>query len=288
MSRRHDPGAAAPPDSLYDGATSTYHVPERFQEPSRADAAEAHRRRVAAALIEALEIASATPATPPDPRKTWEKLQFDWPDVSAAELDALRLAVVAGGPLSLDAFPLTTQLLSAVEEGATAQPPQAQNAQPGGEVQQRRAESWAKRVAYQHLAAALFTSVLTLLQMTEEDATARLCHLAGPVSGADDEGMGLEEPEVGNGNGIATGAPFASKRDGEGGSDSSDWEDIPIAPQIMPASQPTAGLPADLGSKMKWLLSHFSWTMLDLPGVWSEAKLTGESFLRSSGCFIIR
>lgn len=286
MSRRADSRTDEHNMSLVDGSASTYRVPERVQVPrSGPERGAAEHRRVTEALIKALEEASAAPAAPASPRRTYEKLQFDWPDVTPSELDCLRQAVLKDLPAALALFPVTTNLVSAIEEGAQVHARAQHASSPGKSTslqqQVESAEQRAVRLAYQRLAAAILTCVLQLLQMPDDYAASRLRQLAVPVSA-----LAVGEADVwqadgdGDGDGsahVVDGAPLGNDRDHDG-SESSDWEDLPHPPSTIPChktTHDTASHATDVGEKLSWLLSRFGWNMLDLPGVWSETNLTG-------------
>ena len=265
-------------------AGGTYRVPERVPPVSRPPA-KSRTDSFAAELIQALEEAAAAPAVPVSPHQTWGKLQFDWPDVSAVELEAVARALL-GNPLSaLDAFPLSETLVLTVEDCARPRAPRPGKPAVVVELATRAVveeeAQLAVRLAFQRLAAALLTCLSHLAGMPEEQAAGKLLKLkcAAPVledqghGGVDVAGAESHPPHGNTDNEAAEDAH---------GSDSSDWEDFVVPPTSWPVPHPQAGdaadaapTAADAATKLSWLLSRFSYRMVDLPGVWAEAKLTG-------------
>ena len=277
MSRRPDPRQTA----LNGGGT--YRVPERVQ--PRAPVTRSNDS-FAAELILALEEAAAAPAAPVSPHHTWGKLQFDWPDVSAVELEAVARALLSGNPAAaLDAFPLTETLVCTVEDCARPRATRPGKLTAGVELARAAGEQEAQlavRLAFQRLAASLLTCVSHLVGLTEEQAAAKLLKLTCTAPVLDDRGHDdVEDADSPQVHGSAADAAHEASQEAHG-SDSSDWEDIVPPSSAWPVPQPQAadaadGTPAaaDVGTKLSWLLCRFSYRMLDLPGVWAEAKLTG-------------
>jgi hypothetical protein len=268
------------------GGGGTYRVPERVPPVSR-PTAKSRTDNFAAELILALEEAAAAPAAPVSPHQTWGKLQFDWPDVSAVELEAVARALLDSPRAALDAFPLSETLVLTVEDCARPRAPRPGKPAVVVELATRAAVEeearLAVRLAFQRLAAALLTCLSHLAGMTEEVAATKLQQLkcgAAPV--VEDQGhpggdeAGADTPPA------PGGADNEAAQDAHG-SDSSDWEDFLVPPSsAWPGPNPQAGdaagatpTAADAGTKLAWLLSRFSYRMVDLPGVWAEAKLTG-------------
>jgi len=222
------------------------------------DGDESSRRAFTSALVKALDDARAAAAQQrPSAAAAWRKLQYDYPLLSAGEVDELSFALRGGGAAALRELPLTEPLARAAAEGA------ARAAAP---------DQLPLRRAYQRLAAQLFAATpLLLLREGEAAAAALLQRLHLPPEEAEAEAS--EESAAAAERGEA--GEEAAEREAGGGSDSDDWQPLHAAPAREPPPPPPPPPPAPVPAKLRWLAERLRFECVDLGGLWREAGLTG-------------
>ena len=231
-------------------------------------------------LLSARLLACAAPLRRP---QAYGKLQFDFPLVRPEALSALQRALSDGGSAALLQFPVTAQLLSAVEEGAR---PRAADA-PADEAD--AAASGAARRSFQLVAGALFGSALQQLVLADDeraDALLRSLHLPPPPpppeSGAAASAATLEATL----DALALEPPAADDGGASGsGSDDSDWEDLPPGGAFGGGGAHADGsasadaalslpLAQRVDAKLAFVGAQLRYELLDMPGVWEALGLS--------------
>jgi hypothetical protein len=207
------------------------------------------------------------------------KLQYDFPLVSPEALAALQAALAAGGTAPLREFPITAQLLDAVEDGARSREHGVVASGPRGASAPPPASAVVQR-AFQLLAGTLFGSALRQLVLADDERAdallGKLC-LAPAVA---DETNEAAMPHVAAP--LLVDAP-ETLADGAGSSSDSDWEPLqcgpPFGADFGPGAEAVDGAAAlPLAQRVDAKLSSFGarlrYGLLDLPGVWDALDLS--------------
>ncbi len=211
--------------------------------------------------------------------QAYAKLQFDFPLVSAAALAALQGALSDGGTAALQQFPITAQLVSAVEDGARSRVVDAAAPAPAPRAP---AEAAVQR-AFQQLAGALFAAALLQLALADDErASALLQRLELPAAHED-----AVEREAVDAHADAEPTPpsLASAveiRELDAGSSSdSDWEDLLPSAQFRQQAQGGVQnrddgltLAQRVDAKLAWVGSRLRYELVDMPGVWDALRLS--------------
>ena len=195
--------------------------------------------------------------------QAYRKLQYDFPIVTADELQALQLELQNDAAAAAQRFPLTVSLVGAVDEGARAAQGSAAS----------RPESAAVQRGFQLVAGALFGVALQRLLLSDDESADSLL-LSYRLS--------LAEPEQ---EAPATQAPRpAPAHESPSGSQDalsdSDWDEFPapLGPADALEEPPDACLKLPLAQRVDAKLAHLGsrlrFELFDLPGVWETLGLS--------------
>ena len=202
--------------------------------------------------------------------QAYSKLQYDFPIVSAGALTALRTALAGGGVAALQQFPITAQLLNAVEEGARSRETKAVR------TSRDEANCVAVHREYQLLAGVLLcVSLQQLLLADDVRADALLARLLVRASEYDDSVVP-----------VVAGSPASAVEEPDdqcGSGSDSDWEAPLLASAATvdtglgtPAFDSLASLPIAqrVDSKLLFAGTRLRYELVDAPGVWESLELS--------------
>ena len=197
--------------------------------------------------------------------QTYRKLQYDFPIVTADELQALQLELQSDAAAAAQRFPVTASLVGAVDEGARAAQGSAASKPDSASVQR----------GFQLVAGALFGIALQRLLLSDDESADTLL-LSYRLS--------LAEPEQCS---LAAKAPEPAHESSSGSQDAlsdSDWDELQAPPGPTGALEepPDACLKLPLAQRVDAKLAHIGsrlrFELFDLPGVWETLGLSDVFF----------
>ena len=231
----------------------------------------ASNQLVAQQIVAALKEAAKTeqPSEAGLAAKAYNALQFDFPLVESAALEALCKAYADEPAAALRRFPLTASLLAGVLEGAERKRPTP--------------EAASLCLSYQRLCGALFGRCFNvLLSLPDDDDASLLARFPLPDPEAEDdhapasEGEGTRDEAA-----LAAAVSRVSLEEEPCQGSESDWEDLPLPAAAPPHHTQSFG-PSEAGiptselaeRKLAHLSSLLSPSAVDAPGAWEQCGLS--------------